>query len=220
MSAPPIRVLLADDHTLVRAGFCSLLKSLGHIEIVAEASDGHEAIRLARSTHPNLIFMDIGMKELNGVDATAKITEDHSNSRIIMLTMHADPAYARRALRAGASGYLLKGADVVELNLAITAVMRGDIYLTPKISKDLVKDLLGKMPETEDPLAKLTQRQREILQLLAEGCSSKEIAQRLDLSLRTVESHRTDIMTRLDIHDVPRLVQFAIRTGLIVAGAE
>ncbi|MDX2253394.1 MAG: response regulator transcription factor [Nitrospira sp.] len=220
MSAPPIRVLLADDHTLVRAGFRALLKSLGHFEIVAEASDGHEAIRLARSTHPNLIFMDIGMKELNGVDASARITEDDPNSRIIMLSMLADPAYARRALRAGASGYLLKGADVGELNLAIKAVMRGDIYLTPKISKDLVKDLLGKMPETEDPLAKLTLRQREILQLVTEGCSSKEIAQRLDLSLRTVESHRTDIMTRLNIHDVPKLVQFAIRTGLIVAGAE
>lgn len=220
MSTPLVRVLLVDDHTLVRAGFCSLLEGLGHIEIVAEASDGHEAVRLARSTHPDLIFMDIGMKELNGVDATAKITEDHPNSRVIMLSMFADPVYARRALRAGASGYLLKGADVVELNLAIKAVMRGDIYLTPKISRDLVKDLLGKMPETDDPLAKLTLRQREILQLLAEGCSSKEIAQRLDLSLRTVESHRADIMTRLDIHDVPNLIQFATRTGLIVAGAD
>jgi DNA-binding NarL/FixJ family response regulator len=213
----PIRVLVADDHTLVRAGFCSLLKSLDHIEVVGEAGDGEEAVRLVNSTTPHIIFMDIGMKELNGIEATFKIVQDHPTTRVIVLTMLADPTYVRRALRAGACGYLLKGAEVAELDLALKAVMRGETYLTPAISKGLVDDLLKRIPEESDPLAQLTLRQRHILQLLAEGCSTKEIAQRFDLSTKTIETHRADIMSRLDIHDIPGLVRFAIRTGLISA---
>jgi len=217
MSALPIRVLVADDHTLVRAGFCSLLRSFDHIEVVAEAGDGHEVLRAVTSAKPDVIFMDIGMKELNGVEATAKIVQDHPGIRVIVLTMFVDPTYVRRALRAGACGYLLKGAEVAELDLALKAVMRGEIYLTSAISRDLVDDLLERLPEETDPLAQLTLRQRQILQLLAEGCSTKEIAKRFDLSIKTVEPHRADIMNRLDIHDVPGLVRFAIRTGLVSA---
>lgn len=213
----PLRILLAEDHTLVRAGIRALLESLEGVEVVAEASDGREALQLAASHHPDILLMDITMKGLNGLEAAARLAKERSATRIIMLSMHADQVYVRQALQAGAAGYLLKGADVAELELALKAVMRGDTYLSPSISKDLVGNLLtGKAPAS-NPLEELTPRQREILQLVAEGRTTKEIAGRLDLSVKTVETHRAQLMERLDIHDVPGLVKFAIRVGITQA---
>jgi DNA-binding NarL/FixJ family response regulator len=214
----PVRILLAEDHTLVRAGIRALLESLEGAEVVAEASDGREALRLAQVHHPDILLMDITMKGLNGLEATARLAKERSTTRVIMLSMHSDQLYVRQALQAGAAGYLLKGADVAELELALKAVMRGDTYLSPSVSKDLVGDLLTGTPAAH-PLEELTPRQREILQLVAEGLTTKEIASRLDLSIKTVETHRAQLMERLDIHDVAGLVKFAIRAGLTQADA-
>ena len=212
-----LRVLLAEDHTLVRAGIRALLESLENVEVVGEASDGREALRLAATQHPDILLMDITMKELNGLEAAARLARERPAIRVIMLSMHADPVYVRQALQAGAAGYLLKGADVTELELALKAVTRGDVYLSPSISRDLVGNMLHGKPPAENPLDELTPRQREILQLVAEGRTTKEIAGRLDLSIKTVETHRAQLMERLDIHDVAGLVKFAIRAGLTQA---
>jgi len=210
----PLRILLAEDHTLVRAGIRALLESLEGVEVVGEASDGREALQLAASLHPDILLMDITMKGLNGLEAAARLAKERSATRVIILSMHADQVYVRQALQAGAAGYLLKGADVAELELALKAVIRGDTYLSPSISNDLVGNLLAGKTPVSNPLDELTPRQREILQLVAEGRTTKEIAGRLDLSVKTVETHRAQLMERLDIHDVPGLVKFAIRVGL------
>ena len=210
----PLRILLAEDHTLVRAGIRALLESLQGIEVVAEASDGREALRLVQAHHPDILLMDITMKELNGLEAAARLAKERSATRVIILSMHADHAYVHQALQAGAAGYLLKGSDLAELELALKAVARGDTYLSPAVSKNLVGDLLNGKRPAANPLDDLTPRQREILQLIAEGRTTKEIASRLDLSIKTIETHRGQLMERLDIHDVPGLVKFAIRVGL------
>ncbi len=210
----PLRVLLAEDHTLVRAGIRALLESLEGVEVVAEAADGREALRLAQTHHPDILLMDITMKELNGLEAAARLAKERPATRVIILSMHADQAYVHQALQAGASGYLLKGSDLAELELALKAVARGDTYLSPAVSKHFVGDLLNGKKPTANPLDELTPRQREILQLVAEGRTTKEIASRLNLSIKTVETHRTQLMERLDIHDVAGLVKFAIRVGL------
>jgi DNA-binding NarL/FixJ family response regulator len=213
----PVRVLLAEDHTLVRAGIRALLESLEGVEVVAEAADGREALRLAQAHAPDILLMDITMKEMNGLEAAARLAKEHSTTRVIILSMHADPIYVRQALQAGAAGYLLKGADVAELELALKAVTRGDTYLSPSVSKDVVGDLLSGKAPAANPLDELTPRQRETLQLIAEGKTTKEIASRLNLSIKTVETHRAQLMERLDIHDVAGLVKFAIRVGLVQA---
>ena len=210
----PIRILLAEDHTLVRAGIRALLESLEDVEVVAEASNGREALRLAKAHHPDVLLMDITMKELNGLEAAARLAKEHPAIRVIILSMHADQAYVHQALQAGAAGYLLKGSDLAELELALKAVTRGDTYLSPSVSRDLVGNLLNGKAPAANPLDELTPRQREILQLVAEGRTTKEIAHRLDVSIKTVETHRTQLMERLDIHDVAGLVKFAIRVGL------
>jgi len=210
----PLRVLLAEDHTLVRAGIRALLESLEGIEVVAEAADGREALRLAQAHHPDILLMDITMKELNGLEAAARLAKERSATRVIILSMHADQAYVHQALQAGAVGYLLKGSDLAELELALKAVARGDTYLSPAVSKGLVGGLLSGKPPAANPLDELTPRQREILQLIAEGRTTKEIATRLDISIKTIETHRGQLMERLNIHDVPGLVKFAIRVGL------
>ncbi len=210
----PLRVLLAEDHTLVRAGIRALLESLEGVEVVAEAADGREALRLAQTHHPDILLMDITMKELNGLEAAARLAKERPATRVIILSMHADQAYVHQALQAGASGYLLKGSDLAELELALKAVARGDTYLSPAVSKHFVGDLLNGKKPTANPLDELTPRQREILQLVAEGRTTKEIASRLNLSIKTIETHRTQLMERLDIHDVAGLVKFAIRVGL------
>lgn len=209
------RVLLADDHTLVRAGIRGLLASLAGVEVVGEAGDGHEALRLAETLHPDVMLLDIGMPGMNGLEAAARVAKLDPMIRVIILSMHMSEEYVLQALRAGAAGYLLKGADVAELEVAVRAVARGETYLSPAVSKRVVDDYVSRTGGAPDPLAALTSRQREILQLVAEGNTSKEIASSLGLSYRTVEAHRNQMMKRLDVHDVTGLVRFAVRVGLI-----
>jgi len=211
----PICVLLADDHTLVRAGIRGLVANLPDVEVVGEAGDGHEALRLAEALHPDVVLLDIGMPGLNGLEVTARLTKLDPMIRVVILSMHISEEYVLQALRAGAAGYLLKGSAVAELEVAIRAVVRGDTYLSPAVSKRVVDDYVSRTGGASDPLAALTPRQREILQLVAEGHTNKEIAQRLGLSYRTVETHRNQLMKRLGISDLTGLVRLAVRVGLI-----
>jgi DNA-binding NarL/FixJ family response regulator len=214
-----IRIVLADDHALVRAGVRSLIASIPGAEVVAEAGDGHEVLALVDKWRPRLVLMDIAMPGLNGLEATARLTKSHPETSVIILSMHAAEEYALQALRAGAAGYLLKDADLSELEFAITAVARGQTYLSPAMSKHLVTDYRRRLAEQADPLDRLTPRHREVLQLIAEGQTTKDIATRLKLSVKTVETHRAQLMDRLDIHDVAGLVRFAIRVGLVAPDA-
>jgi DNA-binding NarL/FixJ family response regulator len=211
----PIRVVLADDHVLIRAGLRALLQSLPNIEVAGEASDGHEAVEVVARIQPDVVLMDIGMSNLNGMEAANRITKQVPDVRVIMLSMHANEEYVGQALDAGATGYLLKGAEPAELELALKAVVRGETYLSPSISKQLVQDYLSHRKEKLGPVVDLTARQREVLQLIAEGRSTKDIANKLALSVKTVETHRSELMRRLDIHDVAGLVRYAIRRGLV-----
>jgi DNA-binding NarL/FixJ family response regulator len=210
-----VRILLADDHTLVRAGIRSLLESVEGLTVVAESGDGREALELIIKHRPDVALLDIGMPGLSGIEVARRSVQESPRTKVIILSMHADATYVRQAMRAGVAGYLLKGAAVVELPFAVQSVMRGETYLTPRISQAVVDGYLRDGGDEPTPLEALTDRQREILQLVAEGKSTKEIAHLLDLSVKTVETHRTRIMERLDIHDVPGLVRFAIRMGLI-----
>lgn len=210
-----IRVLLADDHTLVRAGIRGLLSGLAGVEVAGEAGDGHEALRLADELRPDVVLLDIGMPGMNGLETAARLAKFDPTIRVIILSMHISEEYVLQALRAGVAGYLLKGAAVAELELAVRSVARGETYLSPAVSKRVVDDYVSRTSGSPDPLAALTPRQREILQLVAEGHTSKDIAQRLGLSYRTVEAHRNQVMKRLDVRDVTGLVRFAVRVGLI-----
>jgi DNA-binding NarL/FixJ family response regulator len=210
-----MRVLLADDHTLVRAGIRSLLEAMDGVEVVAESGDGREALELIGKHRPDVALLDIGMPGLSGLEVAKRAADESPRTKIVILSMHADATYVTQALRAGVAGYLLKGAAVSELPLAFQAVARGETYLTPKVSRSVVE---GFLRDTEPvPVEGLTARQREILQLIAEGHSTKEIARILEVSVKTVETHRTRLMDRLDIHDVPGLVRFAIRAGLVTS---
>jgi DNA-binding NarL/FixJ family response regulator len=218
----PIRVLLADDHELVRAGISALLQNIPEVEVVAEANDGHEALRLVATLQPQVVLLDIAMPELNGLETATRITEQFPDVRVIMLSMHAGEEYVLQALRVGATGYLLKGARRAELELAVTSVARGETYLSPAASKHVVGEYVQRMTGSSEPkeaehgpAERLTPRQREILQLIAEGQTTKEIARTLNLSVKTVEMHRSQLMERLQIHDVAGLVRYAIRTGLV-----
>jgi len=211
----PIRVLLADDHTLVRAGIRGLLTNLSGVEVIGEAADGSEAVRLAQMLMPDVVLLDIGMPGLNGLEATARMARIDATIRVIILSMHMSEEYVLQALRGGAAGYLLKDSAVAELEVAVRAVARGETYLSPAVSKRVVDDYVSRTGGSADPLAALTPRQREILQLVAEGHTSKEIAQRLGVSHRTIETHRNQLMKRLGVHDLPGLVRFAVRVGLV-----
>jgi DNA-binding NarL/FixJ family response regulator len=213
------RVLLADDHALVRAGVRSLLATVTGIEVVAEAATGAEAVALVDQLRPDVVLMDIAMPGGNGLDAAARIVKEHPETRVIMLSMHASEEYALQALRAGATGYLLKDADLLELEQAIAEVARGETYLSPAISRHVIADYRRRVTAQPEPADRLTPRQREVLRLIAEGLSTKEIAFRLKLSIKTIETHRAQIMERLEIRDVAGLVRFAVRTGLIDPGA-
>jgi DNA-binding NarL/FixJ family response regulator len=209
------RVLLADDHALVRAGIRALLEKMKGIEVVAEAGDGREALELIRKHLPNLVLLDIDIPELNGLEALSRATKELPAVKILILSMHANEEYVLQALRAGARGYLLKEAAVDELALALRAVTGGEIYLSPRISKHVIANYLKRLGNERPLRDELTPRQREILQLIAEAKSTKEIAYLLKVSVRTVEAHRAQLMARLGIHDVPGLVRYAIRNGLV-----
>lgn len=211
----PIRVLLADDHTLVRAGLRKLLESMPDVEVVGEADDGLALLALAAQLQPNLVLTDIAMPGLNGLEATARLVKAQPETRVVILSMHQDEEYVRQALRHGAAGYLLKDAAPVELELALKAVLRGETYLSPAVSKGVLSDYVQRLRGDEKPAVLLTPRQREVLQLIAESHSTKEIARRLDLSVKTVDTHRSGLMKQLDIHEVAGLVRYAMRTGLI-----
>jgi DNA-binding NarL/FixJ family response regulator len=219
-----ITIVLADDHVLVRAGIRAMLDELPDVQVIAEAGDGRQALDLIQQQPPDVVLMDIAMPGLNGLDSAARIARDHPDVRVVILSMHMTEEYVISALRAGASGYLLKDADPAELALAVRAVARGETYLSPGVSKHVIDDYLRRTggsqeldlhPESIHPL---TPRQREVLQLIAEGNTSREIAQILQISLKTVESHRQGIMDRLDIHDLAGLVRYAIRKGLVDPG--
>jgi DNA-binding NarL/FixJ family response regulator len=211
----PIRLMLVDDHKLVRAGLRALLQSMPEVEVVAEAAHGREALSLMATGQPDVILMDIGMPEMNGLEATARIVKDFPKSRVIILSMHSSEEYVLKALRAGAVGYLIKDAGSAELEVAVMAVARGETYLSPAVSKHVVGEYVRRVSGEEHPLEVLTPRQREILQLLAEGHSTQDIAQTLNISVKTVETHRAQLMERLDIHDLAGLVRYAIRAGLV-----
>lgn len=212
----PVRVLLADDHTLMRAGVRGLLQGLEGIEVVGEAEDGHEALRLAEQLRPDLVLLDIGMPGLNGLEVAGRLATLDSTIRVLILSMHTSEEYVVRALRSGCAGYLLKRSAVSELEVAVRAVARGETYLSPAVSKQVVDDYVGRTGGATDPLEALTPRQREVLQLVAEGHTSKEIGERLSLSFKTVEAHRAQIMERLGLKDLAGLVRFAVRVGLVI----
>ena len=209
-----IRVLLADDHALMRAGLSALVREMPGIEVVGEAEDGVQALRLMHELRPDVALVDISMPRLNGLEVVARASKDLPHTRIVILSMHAFEEYVSRALLAGAAGYLLKNAEKGELEQALRTVVRGQTWLSPAISKSVVS-ALAKGEKPRGPFEVLSARQREILQLIAEGRSTKEIAQQLDLSVKTVETHRAELMDRLGIHGVAGLVRYAIRMGLV-----
>ena len=210
-----VRVLLADDHTLVRAGIRALLEKIAGFEVVAEASHGREALELIQKQLPEIAILDITMKEINGLDVAARVTLEFPSVKSIILSMHAAEEYVMRALRAGAQGYLLKDAAKSELELALKAVVSGQTYLSPAISRQVVEGYLARAKTGCSATEYLTLRQRETLQLLAEGRTVKEIAFMFNRSVKTVEAHRAELMRRLNIHDLPGLVRLAMREGLI-----
>ena len=205
---------MVEDHTLVREGIRSLLDSIKDVEVVGEAANGRDALRKTRQLAPEVVLMDISMPELNGMEATARLAKSCPDSKVLMLSMHNDEEYVAQSLRAGARGYLVKEAATRELEHAIQVLARGEVYFSNSISVSAVERLMAD-DSSGSILAQLTSRQREILQLIAEGCRTREIAERLSLSIKTVETHRTHLMERLGIWDVPGLVKFAIKAGLI-----
>ncbi len=209
------RVLLVDDHALVRAGIRALLESLPRVEVVGETGDGLEAVQLARELAPDAILLDITLPGLNGLEVAARVARLGAGTRVLMLSMHASPEYAARAFAAGAAGYLNKDSAFDELAAALEVIGAGRRYLCRAIDAVQVAELERLAATGSSGLDRLTPRQRQILQLVAEGLGTRQIAERLFLSVKTVETHRGQIMQRLDIHDVPGLVRFAIRHGLL-----
>ena len=207
-----IRVLLADDHAVVRQGFRLILSAQPDIEVVAEAGNGREAVEKAAECKPDVAVIDVSMPELNGIEATRRITGQSPSTRVLALSMHKDAVYVREILRAGARGYLLKDAIDTELLQAIRAVARGDGYLSPAVSGAVLEDYRRSVA---DPVDLLTTREREVLQMIAEGKTNKEIANLLSLSVYTVDAHRGRIMEKLNLHTATDLVRFAVRKGII-----
>jgi len=215
----PIRVLLADDHALVRLGFRGLLRNLEGVEVVAEAGDGRTALELIRAHRPDVALVDIAMPDLNGLELTARVVAECPHTRVIVLSMHDSEEYALRAVQAGATGYLLKNATLAELEAAIRAVRRGETYFCPAVSRYIAQHIRrggGPVLPRHDSL---TPRQREILQLIAEGYSTKAVAKHLGISVKTAEAHRTQLMERLDLHSVAEVVHYAIQAGLVQPGS-
>lgn len=212
-----IRILVADDHGIVRKGLRLQLEQNEQIEVVGEAADGREAVRLAEELKPNVIIMDIGMPSLNGIEATAQIVKHNPRVGIIMLSMHSDESYLVRTLAAGAKGYLLKDSADADLQRAVQAVAQGKPFFSPAIAKVLLEDYVRQLQQRglQDSYDLLTGREKEVLQLLAEGKSNKEVATILDLSTYTVETHRTHMMQKLDLHSAADIVLYAVRKKII-----
>lgn len=213
---PPIRVILADDHALVRAGMSALINKMEGVEVIAEASGGRELLQLVEALQPDLVMLDIAMPGMSGLEALNRLVISAPDVRIIILSMHTNEEYIMQALRSGAGGYLLKDSATAELELAIRSVQKDSTYLSPAVSKLLV-DYVQRMSAQPDSQEQLTHRQREILQLLAEGKTTRKIANILKVSMKTIETHRAQIMERLDIHDIAGLVRYAVKIGLVSA---
>ena len=207
-----IRILLADDHAVVRQGFKMILGAQSDMEIVAEAGNGREAVESAEKLRPDVVVMDVAMPELNGIEATRRITDASPHTRVLALSMHKDTVYVREILRAGARGYLLKDSPAGDLVAAVRAVASGEGYLSPAVSNAVLDDYRR---HVTDPIDLLTSREREVLQMLAEGKTNKEIAGVLNLSVYTVDAHRGRILEKLNLHSINELVRFAVRNGLI-----
>lgn len=212
-----IRVLIADDHTLVREGLRALLQGEGGFEVIAEASNGHEAIERALEMRPDVILMDIGMPKLDGLEATRRIVKASPGIRVLVLTVHETEDYFFRALEAGAQGFLVKDAASTELIAAVRAVHQGGMFLYPPLAKRLVEDYLGRVSSGEErsTYEELTPREREILKLIGEGNTNQEIADQLSLSINTVQTHRSRIMDKLNLHSRAQLMKYAVRMGLL-----
>lgn len=206
------RILLADDHAVVRQGFRMILGAQADMEIVGEAGNGREAVTMSEQLKPDVVVMDVAMPELNGIEATRRVTEANPHTRVLALSMHKDSVYVREILRAGARGYLLKDSVDVDLLAAVRAVAKGEGYLSPGVSDTVLSDY---RKHVTDPLDLLSSREREVLQLIAEGKTNKDIAALLNLSVYTVDAHRGRIMEKLNLHSTSELVRFAVRKGLI-----
>ena len=206
------RILLVDDHAVVRQGFRMILGAQADMEIVGEAGNGREAVTMSEQLKPDVVVMDVAMPELNGIEATRRVTEANPHTRVLALSMHKDSVYVREILRAGARGYLLKDSVDVDLLAAVRAVAKGEGYLSPGVSDTVLSDY---RKHVTDPLDLLSSREREVLQLIAEGKTNKDIATLLNLSVYTVDAHRGRIMEKLNLHSTSELVRFAVRKGLI-----
>jgi DNA-binding NarL/FixJ family response regulator len=214
---PQIRILLADDHTVIRSGLRLLLEQQEDFKVVAEASDGREAVALVAKHHPDVAILDIGMPQLNGIEATRQILSAEPATQVVILSMHTDEGYVLRALKAGARAYILKNSAEADLMRAVRSVAEGKSFFSPVISKMLLEDYVRQIrdKQVEDSYDLLTPREREILQLLAEGRTNKEVANILHLSVYTVDAHRGNILQKLNLHGVPELILYAVRKGII-----
>jgi two-component system response regulator NreC len=213
----PVRIVLADDHTVMRNGLRLLLERQPNLKVVGEAADGRQAVALSESANPDVVIMDIGMPNMNGIEAARQIVSHNPRTAIAILSMHSDESYVIRALKAGARAYLLKDSAEADLLAAVRALSEGKSFFSPAISRILVEDYMRQLERqgAEDTYELLTNREREILQLLAEGKTNKEVAAMLNLSLYTVETHRTHILQKLNLHSVPELILYAVRKGII-----
>jgi DNA-binding NarL/FixJ family response regulator len=210
-----IKIILADDHRIMREGLRALLEKEAGIEVIAEADNGRTTVELSRELDPDIVVIDIGMPDLNGIDATRQIVSESPAVKVIALSMHSDRKFVREMLSAGASGYLLKDSAFEELGTALSTVINNQTYLSPKIADTVVKDYLGKIETKESkPSPALTKREREVLQLIAEGKTTKDIASQLYVSIKTIETHRKQIMGKVGLNSVAELTKYAIREGL------
>jgi two-component system response regulator NreC len=214
---PQIRILIADDHVIIRSGLRLLLEQQPDFKVVAEANDGREALQMVSKFHPEVAILDVGMPQLNGIEATRQIVAEEPATQVVILSMHADEGYVLRALKAGAKAYIVKNSAEADLIRAVRSVAEGKSFFSPVISKMLLEDYVRQVREknVEDSYDLLTPREREVLQLVAEGRSNKDVANVLNLSLHTVETHRGNILEKLGLHGVPELILYAVRKGII-----